>query len=145
MRGHAVTALTMPACAVPLAGTHAYPMAPNRGREKAPAMAAALAVTQTPVLPDGFHWANGPEVNGPRLLLDVPTVALLLFAADLDPWAVGDHAIVAACHEQLLVSYGTTAQAQRVYEHELVFGREVAEARLRACTARATQLLNTEA
>lgn len=140
-----MTALTMPACAVPLAGTHAYPISPNRGRERTPAMAAALALTQTPVLPVGFHWADGPEVHGPRLLLDVPTVALLLFAADLDPWAVGDHAIVAACHEQLLVSYCTTTRARQIYERDVVVDQEVAEARLRACTTRAIQLLNTEA
>jgi len=140
-----MTALTMPACVVPLAGTHAYPIAPDRGREKTPAMAAALAVTQTPVLPVGFHWANGPEVHGARLDLDVPTVALLLFAADLDPWAVGDHAVVAACHEQLLASYGTTTRAQRIYERDLIADREAAEARMRACITRATQLLTTEA
>lgn len=135
----------MPACAVPLSGTHAYPIAPNRGREKAPAMAVSLAVTQIPVLPDGFHWAVGPEVNGPALLLDVPTVAILLFAADLDPMAVGDHAVVAACHEQLLVSYGTTTRAQRIWERDVAADREVAEARMRACTTRANQLLNTKA
>jgi len=135
----------MPACAVPLSGTHAYPIAPDRGRERTPAMAAALAVTQTPVLPVGFHWATGPEVHGPRLQLDVPTVALLLFAADLDPMAVGDHAIIAACHEQLLVSYGTTTRAERVYERDVVADREVAEARMRACTVRADLLLKAEA
>jgi len=140
-----MTALTMPACAVPLAGTHAYPIHPNRGRERTPAMAAAMGLTQIPVLPVGFHWADGPEVNGPRLQLDVPTVALLLFAADLDPWAVSDHALVAACHEQLLVSYGTTTRAQRVYDRDAAVDGEAAEARLRACTTRAAQLLNTEA
>lgn len=140
-----MTGLTMPACVVPLAGTHAYPIAPDRGRERTPAMAAAMALSQVPVLPVGFHWADGPEVNGPRLRLDVPTVALLLFAADLDPMAVGDHAVIAACHEQLLVSFGNTTRAQRVYERDSIEDREVTEARMRACTVRATLLLKAKA
>lgn len=136
-----MTALTMPACAVPHADGHAYPISPNRGREKAPAMAQAMALAQVPVLPAGFHWAVGPEVHGPSLLLDAPTVAILLYAADLDPMAVGDHAVIAACHEQLLLAYGTTTRAQRVYARDAIVDQEVAEARLRACTVRAGLLL----
>lgn len=140
-----MTTLTMPKCVVPLADGHAYPISPNRGRERTPAMAQAMALTQVPVLPAGFHWAVGPEVHGPQLLLDVPTVALLLFAADLDPMAVGDHAVVAACHEQLAVSHGNTTRAQRVYAREVVVDQEASEARMRACMTRATLLSKAKA
>lgn len=140
-----MTGLTMPACAVQLGNGHAYPMSPNRRREKTPAMAQALALAQVPMLPVGFHWADGPEVHGPRLLLDAPALGLLLYAAGLDPWAVGDHAVIAACHDQLSMSHGTTTRAQAVYARDVIADPEVAEARLRACTSRADHLIKAAA
>lgn len=134
-----MTALTMPACAVPFASGHAYPIRSDM-RGQAPTL-----MCQVPVLPDGFHWAVGDEVHEAYVLLDIPTIAQLLYASGLDPMAVGDHAVIAACHDQLAVSHGNTSRAQRVYTRDVYFDRESSEARLRACTIRADLLHKAEA
>lgn len=134
-----MTSLTMPACAVPFASGHAYPIRSNM-RGEAPTL-----MCQVPLLPDGFHWAIGDEIHGAYQLLDVATVAQLLYASGLDPMAAGDHSVIAACHDQLAVSHGNTARAKKVYARDLYFDRETSEARMRACTVRADLLPKAEA
>lgn len=129
----------MPRCVVPFAFGHAYPIRSDM-RGIAPTL-----MCQVPMLPDGFHWAIGDEVHEACVLLDVPAIAQLVYASGLDPMAVGDHAIIAACHDQLSVSHGNTSRAERVFARDLYFDRESSEARLRACTLRADLLLKAEA
>lgn len=133
-----MTGLSMPACTVSLLGGHAYPIRSDIGWE-------GTLLSQVPLLPAGFHWAIGDEVRDDYVVLDVPAVAQLLFAADLDPMAVGDHAVIAACHEQLSMSHGTTNLARAVYDRDVTVDQEVAEARMRACMVRASLLLKAEA
>lgn len=134
-----MTTLTMPACVVPFASGHAYPIRSDT-RGLAPTL-----MCQVPLLPNGFHWAIGEEVHEAYVALDVPTIAWLLYASGLDPMAVSDHAVIAACHDQLAMSHGTTSRAQRAFARDVYFDRETSEARLRACTTRANQLLKAEA
>lgn len=133
-----MTGLSMPACTVSLLDGHAYPIRSDIGWE-------GTLLSQVPLLPAGFHWAIGPEVRDEYVALDIPAIARLLYGSGLDPMAVGDHAVIAACHDQLSMSHGNTTRAQAVYAHDVLRDQEVTEARMRACTVRAALLLNTEA
>ena len=133
--------LTLPRCAVAYEDGPAYPMRSNLGE-------AAVLLRFTPQLPDGFHWCTEAEIAEmpePHLRLDRYTLALLLFATNLDPSAANDHAVIAACHEQLAASHGTMRYACVVYGYELETAPEDASARMDACIARAARLLGTEA
>lgn len=134
-----MTALTLPTCAVAFMSGHAYPMRSDLRGESATLLA------QVPQLPTGFHWCTPAEIHQPCLCLDVATVALLLYASFLDPMAAGDHAVIAACHDQLASSHGDTRRARTVYALDAEAQPEPSAARMRACTIRAARLLKVSA
>jgi hypothetical protein len=130
-----MTALTMPTCAVAFMSGHAYPFRSDLAGESATLLA------QVPQLPDGFHWATGAEVHEACTRLDVATVALLLYAAGLDPMACDDTTVITACHSELCASHGDTRRARTVFALDVEREAEGSNACMRACTVRAARLL----